>query len=98
MNLLVHPENSFSVALDETELSIERITVVPTAQIRRFPTKALLIVCVACLSTIISSLSILCLDKSSTSTGLKVPNPTCRVTSAKSMPLISRRFKRCFEK
>ena len=33
-----------------------------------------------------SSESILCLDKSSTSTGLKVPNPTCKVTSAKFIP------------
>ena len=47
---------------------------------------------------ITSSLSILCLDKSSTSTGLKVPKPTCKVTSAKSTPLISKRFNKCLEK
>ena len=35
-----------------------------------------------------SSLSILCLDKSSTSTGAKDPNPTCKVTSENLIPSI----------
>jgi hypothetical protein len=34
MNLFVQPSNGFSVLADETELSIARIEVVPTAQIR----------------------------------------------------------------
>ncbi len=47
---------------------------------------------------IIFSESVLCLDKSSTSTGLKVPRPTWSVNSAKSTPLISKRFIKCLEK
>ena len=46
----------------------------------------------------ICSESILCLDKSSTSTALKVPKPTCKVIFAKSTPLISKRFNKCLEK
>ncbi len=53
-----------------------RIVVVPTAQIRFFLIIALLIISTELCPIMISSLSILCLDKSSTSTGLKVPRPT----------------------
>ena len=95
---MVQPLNSLSVPLEDTELSTERITVVPTAQIRLLSFKAVLMICVALLSIIISSLSILCLERSSTSTGLNVPNPTWSVSSAKFIPLISRRFNKCFEK
>ena len=36
INLFVHPANSFKFPFEETELSMARIAVVPTAQIRRF--------------------------------------------------------------
>jgi len=42
--------------------------------------------------------SILCFERSSTSTVRKFPSPTCSVTNVLSMPLISMRFIRCFEK
>ncbi len=45
-----------------------------------------------------SSLSTLCLLRSSTSTSRKVPKPMCKVKNAMSMPLISRRFSRVLEK
>ena len=74
------------------------IEVVPTQHTFFFLAFALLTISHASCVIIISSESILCFDKSSTSTGLKVPKPTCNVTSAKSTPLISKRFNKCLEK
>ena len=76
MNLLVQPTYGFKVLLEETELSMARMEVVPTQQILRLFSLALLTVSQASWLMISSSESILCLDKSSTSTGLKVPKPT----------------------
>ncbi len=83
---------------DETELSIARIEVVPTAQTRFLFALASLTISQASWVIFNSSESILCFDKSSTSTGLNVPKPTWSVTSAKLTPLISSLFKRCLEK
>src|SRR5690606_18261484 len=86
MNLFVHPLKVLSVWFDETALSNARIDVVPTAQIFFLLAFALFTISHASCKIINSSESILCLDKSSTSTGLKVPNPMCSVTLAKSTP------------
>ena len=98
INLLVQPLKVFSVLADETALSTARIDVVPTAQMRFFFVMALLTMSQASCLIISSSESILCLDKSSTSTGLKVPSPTWSVTSANSTPFISSLFNKCLEK
>ncbi len=86
-NLFVHPSKVFNMWSDDTALSRPRMAVVPTAQILRLFRFALLTISVAFSSIINSSLSILCLERSSTSTGLKVPRPTCNVNSAKLIPL-----------
>ena len=98
MNLLVHPSKVLSVLADETALSMARIEVVPTAQILFFFTFASFTISQASCKIMSSSESILCLERSSTSTGLKVPRPTCNVTSANFTPLISSLFNKCFEK
>src|SRR5690606_31728217 len=98
INLFVQPSNVFKVWFDETELSKARIDVVPTAQILFLFALALFTISHASCVMINSSESILCLDKSSTSTGLNVPRPICKVTFAKSTPLISNRFNKCLEK
>ena len=76
MNLFVQPSYGFSVFADETELSMARIDVVPIQQIRFLLAFALLTISQASCVIFSSSESILCFDKSSTSTGLNVPSPT----------------------
>ena len=88
MNLCVHPWYGLRVPIEDTEDSKPLITVVPTAQILRLELNALLTKLEASFVIINSSESILCFERSSTSTGLKVPSPTCKVNSAKSIPLI----------
>ena len=98
INLCVQPLYGYNVPIDETEDSSPLMTVVPTAHILFLFLRALLIQFEASISMNNSSESILCFDKSSTSTGLNVPKPTCNVISAKSIPLICNLFNRCFEK
>ena len=98
INLFVQPSNSFKLPIDETELSMARITVVPTAQILFLLTIPSFIISAEACSIITLSLSILCLDKSSTSTGEKDPNPTCKVISENLIPFISSLFIKCLEK
>ena len=76
MNLFVQPSNGFSVFADETELSIARIDVVPTAQILFFLTFAALTISQASWVMMSYSESILCFERSYNLTGLKVPKPT----------------------
>ena len=59
---MVQPEYSLRVLLEETELSIDRITVVPTAQIRFFSMSASLIMLVASLF-IICSIAIVAISR-----------------------------------
>ena len=98
MNLFVHPSKGFSNPSVDTELSTERITVVPTAHtlppalLTRFTASAVRSGMTTC------SESILCLVRSSTSTVLKLPNPTCSVRKVMSTPLISSLFIRCLLK
>ena len=75
-----------------------RIEVVPTAHTFRFALFAVFTISAAFSVMIACSESILCLVKSSTSTGLKVPSPTCRVISENSIPLSSNLFSSCLEK
>src|SRR5690606_2647236 len=98
MNLFVQPSNGLRVLLVETELSTARIEVVPTQQTFLPSALALLTISQASCLIISSSESILCLDKSSTSTGLNVPKPMCKVTLAKFSPFISSLFNKCLEK
>ena len=58
MNLLVQPEYSFNKPFDDTELSIVRITVVPTAQTRFLSWIALLMISVDSFPIEISVLSL----------------------------------------
>ena len=76
MNLFVQPFVGIIVLVVVLELSTVRNTVVPTAQIRLLSFIPVLIILEASSVIIISSESILCFERSSTSTGLKVPNPT----------------------
>src|SRR6187431_2399516 len=76
INLFVQPSKGFKVLCEETELSMARIDVVPTAQIRFLFDFASFTISQASSVIFNSSESILCFDKSSTSTGLKVPKPT----------------------
>ena len=76
INLFVQPSNVFSVLCEETALSMARIEVVPTQQTLCFLALALFTLSQASCVIFSSSESILCLDKSSTSTGLNVPKPT----------------------
>ena len=84
--------------LVDTAVSIVRITVVPIATTLRSCRLAALTASAAASSTKNCSESILCFERSSTSTVRKFPSPTCSVTNVLSMPLISMRFIRCFEK
>src|SRR5690606_40816738 len=65
INLLDQPSNSFKVPLEDTELSMARMAVVPTAHTRLLFLIPVFMVSTASLLIIISSLSILCLDKRS---------------------------------
>ena len=98
MNLCVQPSNGFRVPPVETEDSKPLMTVVPTAQTFFLFCLAKFTVSTTDWLTNNSSESILCLERSSTSTGLKPPKPICNVNSAKLIPLICNLFKRCFEK
>ncbi|MNR22749.1 hypothetical protein D3C85_1397220 [compost metagenome] len=92
MNLLVQSLAALSILPEDTADSIARIEVVPTAQIFLFSSIALLTISASFCSIMNCSESILCLVKSSTSTDLKVPSPTCKVTSAKLTPFSSSLF------
>src|SRR5690606_39307470 len=61
MNLFVQPSISFNMPFEDTELSIARIAVVPTAQMRLLFLIPLFTISTALESMINSSLSILCL-------------------------------------
>ena len=74
------------------------MTVVPTAQIFLLFLSALFITLTESSLIFNSSESILCFDRSSTSTGLKVPSPICNVISGRSTPFISSFLSKCFEK
>ena len=84
--------------VEDTDDSSPLITVVPTAQ--TFLLFCLVVFTIFTTSSLIinSSESILCLDKSSTSTGLNVPSPTCKVSSARFIPLICNLLSKCLEK
>ena len=98
MNSLVQPSYSFSIPSVPTAVSVALTTLAPTAQRR----------CPACLAPLairqasalmcISSESILCFVRSSTSMSWKLPNPQCRVMKAFLIPLISIIFIICSEK
>src|SRR5690606_33616358 len=64
INLFVQPSISFNIPFEDTELSMARMAVVPTAQIRFLFLMPLFTISTALESIINSSLSILCLDKS----------------------------------
>ena len=98
MNLLVQPSIGFIMPPVDTAVSIVRITVVPMATTLRPSRLAELTRSALCSVTKNCSESILCFDRSSTSTVRKLPKPACRVMKAESMPLISMRLSRCFEK
>src|SRR5258708_3725911 len=92
INLLVQPTYGFNCPVVETEDSTARITVVPTAQTFFLCAFAEFTILQVSAEIKTSSLSILCLVRSSTSTVLKVPKPTCKVSGAKCTPLISNFF------
>ena len=98
MNRLVQPLYGFSVWVVLTDVSKPRRAVVPTATTRFFPSIPRLTMRAHSSLMVSSSLSTLCLLKSSTSTSRKVPKPMCKVKNAMSIPLISRRFNKFFEK
>ena len=98
MNLLVQLLYGFIPPVIETAVSKAFILVVPTAHTRCFLFFASLIIFAACAVMKSSSESTLSLDKSSTSIGLKLPRPGCKVISAKLTPLISNCFINIFEK
>ena len=89
MNLSVHPSLGFKRALAETDPSIAFIVVVPMAQTRLPAFKALFTIVTVSDSILKFSESVLCFVKSSTSTCLNVPKPTCNVIGVNSIPLIS---------
>src|SRR6185437_8018749 len=75
INKFVHPSAGFSNPWAVTELSTARIVVVPIEHICLLSALALFTILEAYSSTLKYSASILCLERSSTSIGRKVPNP-----------------------
>ena len=98
MNLFVHPSKGFNIPSVETEDSIARILVVPTAHTFFLFRFASFTMFAAFSGMITCSESILCFVRSSTSTERNVPNPTCNVNSAKFIPFNSKRFNNSREK
>ena len=98
INLFVHPLNGFKCLSEEIELSIARMHVVPIEQTFFFSSIARLTTSHASCEMITCSESILCLERSSTSTGLNVPSPTWSVISGNCTPAISKRFINSLEK
>ncbi|MNL25855.1 hypothetical protein D3C87_1473510 [compost metagenome] len=92
MNLLVQSFAGLSNPPEETADSMARIDVVPTAHTLFLRSIAWFTIFASFSSIMNCSESILCLVRSSTSTDLKVPKPTCNVTSAKLIPFNSKRF------
>ncbi len=98
MNLFVQPSIGLIMPWVETTVSSVRMTVVPIDTTLRPSRFAALTASAASSVTMYCSESILCFERSSTSTVRKLPRPTWSVTKARSMPRISMRFIRCFEK
>ena len=82
MNLLVHPSYGRTSSLVVTYVSRPRMTVTPTASTLCLSLLVLFIRSAVSSDMISLSESILCLERSSTSTERKCPMPMCRVMNA----------------